>query len=315
MKESQFYRVYIPHVLEKAQKILSQGIKFIHYTSAEAAMNIIRTEEVWLRNAKCMNDFSEVEHGITCLVQSLTMEEAGKKFRNYIDKLFPDLYKSLAELFDSWQPVFRSDTYIVCVSEHHSSDDLYGKLSMWRAYGGKNPVALVVNSNPLLAESNAFNAFSYPVDYVDPQNFGIQLDNLRERLEANADQIQDQGRVNLVNSLFSVFRAIALCTKHPGFSEEREWRVVHNPIFGSSNRVKQEIEVIDGIPQEVCKIPLKDFPDENFVGATIPDFIDKIIIGPTDHQLVTGRAFTKLLKEAGCENAENRIRYSGIPLR
>ena len=315
MKENPYQRVFFPQIVEKVQKIQSEKIKFVHYTSAEAAMGIIKNEEVWLRNTICMNDFAEVAHGIACLRQSLTEEEAGEKFKEHIDKMFPGLFEGLIRKFVSLLPKFRSETYIFCVSEHHSSDDLYGKLSMWRAYGGNNPVALVLNPSPLLGESAVLKIFSYPIDYDHPDNFGPQIDNLRKRLEENYDYILELGKNKVGGALFSVFRGIAICTKHPGFMEELEWRVVYNPTFDPSDRLRQEIEVIGGVPQEVCKISLKEFSDKDFVGGTIPDLIDKIIIGPTDQQSVTGKALKKLLKEAGCEDAEERIRYSEIPLR
>ena len=314
MKEDPYQRVFFAQIAEKVQKIQNEKIKFVHYTSAEAAMGIIKNEEVWLRNTKYMNDFAEVAHGIACLRQSLTEEEAGKKLKEYIDKMLPGLYEELILKFVSWLPQFQSKTYIFCVSEHHSSDDLYGKLSMWRAYGGNNPVAIVLNPSSLLGDLVDINTFLHPVDYDDPDNFGTQIDNLRERLEANRDYILELGK-NLGGSLFNVFRGIAICTKHPGFNEELEWRVVYNPTFHPSDRVRQEIEVIGGIPQVVCKIFLKEFSEKNSVGGTIPDLFDKIIIGPTDQQIVTGKALKKLLEEAGCEDAEERIRYSEIPLR
>ena len=76
-----------------------------------------------------------------------------------------------------------------------------------------------------------------------------------------------------------------------------------------------EIESIDGVPQEVCKIPLKDFPEEGFTGASIPRLVDRIIIGPNDDQIILLKTFTKLLRDAGCEDAHKRVCASGIPLR
>ena len=229
--------------------------------------------------------------------------------------MLPGLYEELIRNFVDWLPQFRSETYIFCVSEHHSSDDLYGKLSMWRAYGGNNPVALVLNPSPLLGDLEVLKPFPYPVYYVHSDDFGTQIDNLRERLEADCDYILQLGENEVGGALFSLFRSIAICTKHPGFTEEREWRVVYNPTLKFSDHVRQEIEVIGGMPQEVCKIYLKEFSKKDFVGETIPDLFDKIIIGPTDQQSVTGKALKKLLEEAGCEDAEERIRYSEIPLR
>jgi hypothetical protein len=37
--------------------------RFVHYTTAEAALNIICTKRFWLRNTNCMSDYCEVQHG------------------------------------------------------------------------------------------------------------------------------------------------------------------------------------------------------------------------------------------------------------
>lgn len=72
---------------------------------------------------------------------------------------------------------------------------------------------------------------------------------------------------------------------------------------------------MDGVPQEIHKIPLKNIPEHGLESVEIPELVERIIIGPTDQQLVLGDTFVKLLTEAGCEDARNRVYYSGIPLR
>src|SRR5712664_1310320 len=39
-------------------------IRFVHYTSAEAALKIIRSKRMWMRNTTCMTDYREVQHGL-----------------------------------------------------------------------------------------------------------------------------------------------------------------------------------------------------------------------------------------------------------
>ena len=75
------------------------------------------------------------------------------------------------------------------------------------------------------------------------------------------------------------------------------------------------METINGVPQQVHKIPLKNFPEDGFGGASIKDFIERIIIGPSDQQDVLFNTFISLLELAGCEDAANRVHKSGIPLR
>src|SRR4029077_6512180 len=44
-----------------------QGLRFVHYTSAEAALSIINGKRLWMRNAVCMADYREVQHGFDIL--------------------------------------------------------------------------------------------------------------------------------------------------------------------------------------------------------------------------------------------------------
>ena len=112
-----------------------------------------------------------------------------------------------------------------------------------------------------------------------------------------------------------MMRFAVLCTKHPGFKEEREWRVIYQPKFQQSERIEKEIVCLDGLPQTICKIPLIEVPDENFYGANLKNFLDRIIIGPSDHAYEIKRTLVELLEAASIENPDSKVLVSGIPLR
>jgi len=307
--------VFNPYYLQKAQELERNKLKLVQYTSAEAAMSIISNNEVWLRNTSCMNDYSEVEHGFECLLEAFHSNTHGEKFKETINSIFPGITKKLTDLFDGWIPYFRSGTYIACVSEHPPEENKYGRLSMWRAYGGTHSVALVLNTKPFLSESDALHAYTNPVLYCDQENFTQQFGKLIERISTNHEFVKTLGKDATIGWLFDTFKRTVLCTKHPGFSEEREWRVIYTPDQNRSKHVTEEVKSIGGIPQIVHKIPLKDIPEEGFFGATVAEFIDRIIIGPNDQQKVLGKTFEKILENAGCQNPHTKIHYSGIPLR
>ena len=307
--------IFYPELLKKIQELDKSTTKFVLYTSAETAMSIIINEEVWLRNVRCMNDYLEVEHGIRCLVNAFNSKNEGEEFQGVLEELFPGIIEEIRDVFEGWIPHFRSSTYILCVSEHPSEEDQYGRLSMWRAYGGKQSVAIVMNRNAFRSETDAFATNTAPVYYSDADKFTSVFSNLAKRIKSEREFISELGKDVVIKHLFGLFKTYALCVKHPGFHEEREWRVVYNPEIEKSKHVVSSIESIDGIPQEVYKIPLKNIPDENFNHATIPELIHRIIIGPNDHQEILGDTFEKMLKDAGCENPNERIHYSGIPLK
>jgi hypothetical protein len=84
-----------------------------------------------------------------------------------------------------------------------------------------------------------------------------------------------------LNTAFYVPVMAALSLKHSGFSEEREWRMIFLPDALPSEHVERSVEVIDGVPQAVFKIPIENKPDRDICGVSIPDLIDHVITGPT----------------------------------
>jgi len=317
MEEAQerLISIFFPDLPSQIQHVKDGEVKFAQYTSAEAAASIITSEQVWLRNAQCMNDFSEIQHGIDCLVAAYRSDDPRNKLKSLLDTLFPGSRKRLEDLFNSWIPYFRDDTYITCLSEHPPKENEYGRLSMWRAYGGRQSVAVVLNTEVFTSDTDIFSANIFRVSYISQEEFNEKFFSLSERMEAQIEFLSKLDENTVLNTLFELFRGYAVSLKHPGFAEEKEWRIVYMPAFKSSEHVELEIETIQGLPQGVCKIPLKDFPDRGFSGASIPKLINRIIIGPNDGQIILRKSFITLLEAAGCQNAHEMVHASGIPLR
>lgn len=314
MSVDKLEQIFFPSASRRYKEIRKSKKRFVYYTTAETARKILLDKEIWMRNATTMNDFSEVEYGIRCLRFALQSEN-GRSFSAVLDRWLPGSYETLVKRFDSWLPSMRLDTYLACVSEHHDSEDKYGRLSMWRAYGGDAGVALVLNSGAFVGESDALHAYSSPVEYVSELEFSTRLQELTNGMSQNAALISTYDKEMVLDRIFAAFRFAVLSTKHPGFLEEREWRVIYSPSFLNSPRIRREIEVVRGIPQTVCKIPLADIPEEGLVGLSMPSLVDRIIIGPSLYPMMLGRAFQELLTNAGVPDAGNRIFLSDIPLR
>jgi hypothetical protein len=61
------HEILNPYAIDKYQKMTISKGRFVHYTSAEVAVSIIKNKEVWMRKSTTMNDYMEIEHGIKCL--------------------------------------------------------------------------------------------------------------------------------------------------------------------------------------------------------------------------------------------------------
>lgn len=308
------YKIFAPKLANAQKHAQENNKKFVHYTNAEAAFKIIKNSEVWLRNTTTMNDYSEVLHGIDCLVRAHE-EEEGKSLKTTLNKIHPNITEDIARHFNGWQPTFKNDSYIFCISEHEQDENNYGRLSMWRAYGKNSGVALVLNNDAFLQENDDLPAYTVKVEYTDYKKYKHALKNMQLSIEENIDLVSRLSSDDLLAYVFEAFKLAALSIKHEGFSEEKEWRVIYNPKLAPSDHIKNRLEIINGIPQEIQIIKLENIPEINLKHLEIHEIINRIIIGPSDSALSVHRSFVSLLKEKGVPDAEDRVFTSDIPLR
>lgn len=308
-EQAKFFQIFHGYALGKQLEIdLKQG-RFVHYTSAENASKMFAVPKLWLRNSQTMNDFSEIHHGMKCLFHAYR-RPAGERFRAAINRIFSDVAAEIEKQFDSWLPDFQFNTYLASLSEHDDTEDTYGRLSMWRAYGN---VALVLNRQVFLTPSDVINAYTSPVAYMDPPEFEVEFEKMVDNVEREAAFLATRPREMVIGMIFSMFRYAVLCTKHPAFKEEREWRIIYSPSNGSSV-IEKAVETIRGVPQLVYKIPLVDIPGQ-LEGAAPPSLVNRVIIGPTQYGAATFDALLQQMNDAGIPDPSAKLVISGVPLR
>jgi hypothetical protein len=167
----------------------------------------------------------------------------------------------------------------------------------------------------MFSESDALGAYSSPVAYLSPEGFAAEFLKVATSIEGEADYIRTLDREAVKTIGFNMLRFAMLCTKHPGFHEEREWRVLASPAMHPSKLLMPAVEVVRGTPQTVLRLDLRDHPDQGLAGLAIPSLLNRIIIGPCEFPQVILGAFRQLLVEAGVPEPEAKIVVSDIPLR
>lgn len=312
--EERLGRIFFSYSLDKIRGIREQGTRFVYYTTADVAMSIIRNGEIWMRNASTMNDFREMEHGWDCFVHAWK-SPVGDRLKSTLETISPGLADTTASHLEGWVNHYRFNTFITCVSVHSDTEDENGRLSMWRAYGRSNGVALVVRNTPFVTESNVLSAYTSPVLYATPELFTERLSDLVASIERDREFLASQGPSVVLNYLISAIRFAVLSTKHPGFSEEQEWRIIHSPSIEPSKHLQSALEVVNGVAQRVYKIKLRDYSHEGLPGMLIGELLERVIIGPTAFPPVMFEAFSQALQDAGVANADRIVTASGIPLR
>lgn len=314
MTEDELANLFASHVVERRKRFETGG-RLVHYTNAEAAYKIIKSRRIWLRNASMMNDFSEIQHGLHCLTNAWA-SEAGLKLQAMLNRIKDGLHNELATLFDGHTDAMKLGTFIISLSEHDDDEDELGRLSMWRAYGARAGVALVLNNTTFAAVTDAMKVYSAPVFYHSVAQFEAWFAGWADGLLAAEAQLGEVDPVSIQTWMFYALRSFALCTKHPGFAEEREWRVFYSTTFeGETEWVTPEVETIGGVPQLVMKLSLHDNTDKGVTGVAPATLFNRVIIGPCEHPLQVRASIAMALADAGIEEPLAHMWMSYIPLR
>lgn len=313
----QLYSQVSPKLMDEYKRLESGESHLVHYTSAENALQIIRSGTFWLRNVRCMNDFSEVQHGINLLVKAFGGPENSRINRIYaaLDHVAPGAAKEAVDRFNGWIPRLPDITFIGCLSLAQENEAA-GRLSMWRAYANSGSgVALHLDSAPFDANAEALAAYSLPIAYLTDDEFLEGIDRCLDTLEKVAPGLVGTSADEVEHSVFWWLLSMAVGLKHPGFHEEREWRIIYIPEMWKSESMIESVECIRGLPQLVQKIPLEHNPEKGLFRANPANLFRKILIGPTEFPMVQFVAFSEVLKAVGVENPDERIALSLIPLR
>jgi hypothetical protein len=325
---AQLYRlesIFMPHdrkrrdeiyPLESAFELSQTPIPFVHYTSAEAALSIIRGKRIWMRNTTCMADYREVQHGFDILRKFFSDKAKTDAFVAALDICVPGAAMEAINLFNHWWQHIQLNTYIASISEHDPKENLHGRLSMWRAFGGNIArVALVVKIPWSTDSVAALNLLFSPVSYLTEEEAHAVIGQVMKNIETNGEFLRSIDHQIIVQTVFYMLLAAVTCLKHEGFREEREWRAIYCPKFRPSPLMESSIEVIAGVPQLVCKLPLDKSVSPSLTDLDIGHIFDRLIIGPTPYAWAMYEAFVDALTKIGVVGAEKRVVVSGIPIR
>lgn len=315
--------IFMPHARKQRDAIFEKepggpdpDPRFVHYTSAENALSIIKTKRLWMRNATCMSDYREVHHGFDILAKFFSDKPRLDGFTTALDRCAPGAAMEAINLFNGWWNNIRDDTYISSISEHKATEDFHGRLSMWRAFGNTSArVALVFRIPYASGGAIALNLMFSPVAYLTETEAHNVIGEAIKNIDADADFLRGVDRKVIVSYVFSMLLAGVTCLKHEGFREELEWRAIYSPKRSPSSLMEHSTEVIGGVPQIVCKIPLDRSVSPALAELDLAAMFDRLIIGPSPYPLAMYEAFKGALTNAGVADAEKKIFASGIPIR
>ena len=310
--------VFMPEVGRQREAMRSRSdgpLRFAHYTSADAALKIIASKRLWMRNTTAMIDYSEVLHGNNILGRVVDKDRL-KRLSEALNLCVPGAANRAIAKFKALWGNIQSGTYVACLSEHDVSEDTHGRLSMWRAFNrGGARVALIMRLPEHTTAAATLNLIFSPVSYLTEANVARVLDEVIANITREAAFLRTIQPAQVEGMAFLVLAAAAMCLKHEGFGEEREWRAIYAPWLAVSPHMKAITDSIDGVPQTIYPLPLDEAVSPDIAAIDLARIFDRLIIGPTQYGAVMAEAFVTALTTLGIKDAANKTFISGIPIR
>lgn len=288
-----------------------------HYTSMATLESIFRGKELWLSNPLYMNDLEELRFGMSTGARMLRESQELYKACGSEDAHF-----HLIQIFDMYYSKFDNegalDTYVGCFSRHDTADN-DGRLSMWRGYGaGGSGAALVldsksvpyINPSPFMLSEVQYLTTHQRIAWIEKSLKTVA--NLARTAEGNKEKLNA-----LAYAWFQRLQIFALFTKHPGFSEEQEWRLVYMKDRDQNNALTSMISYAitpRGVEPKL-KLRLEDLGTTLQSPVNLSLLVNRILLGPTISNALAHASTKRMLTILGLPQLANKVQSSTIPYR
>lgn len=312
------FDLFTPYAARKSQErypTKESRAPFVHYTSAEAALSIIKEKRLWMRRTSCMMDYREVQHGFEML--NRLFDPVVKPFMDELDKYIDGAGTQALQIFNRDWSQIRDHTYITSLSEHDGRENLHGRLSMWRAFGTSAvPRVALVFLLPWYTEAiQHLHLIFSPVGYFTEEEIARQMGEVMDNIRGNLGLLRSVDPRWIFGCSFAMLLLAVTCVKHEGFHEEREWRAIHQPTRWGTTLIRPVRKIVSGVPQIVYELPLDAAVSDNIAELDLARVLDRIIIGPTQYPLSVAEAFVAALADAGVPDPDKKVWASTIPIR
>jgi hypothetical protein len=316
MTAQEFLQLFAPLAadLDDRQFLVEKRPLLAHYTSIEVLEKIMRTGEIWFSNPLVMNDLEEVRFGVLEGVRLFEQSEAVTKACQSNERAII-LRNAFSYYFTQFNEQHVFDTYVFCLSQH-DPENTDGLLSMWRGYGGNgNGAALIFNTSFVVPDDNSPLIIArVHYDTADGRRLWLtdRINQWCALLEKSS--IPDQMLHVAAYQLFLLIKFFALKSKHHGFKEEREWRIIYSR-EGDDKRDAFKFDYFIGKRGVEPKLKFEIKPLSPNQTWTFETILEQIILGPSLSSWLARRGVERMLDTLRKSEFKAKLSVSGIPLR
>lgn len=265
-----------------------------HYTSAASLIEIVNTRKLWASDCRHLNDRQEYKLGARLLQEEVLASELNDQQRNAFNTLVAQTQQGC---------------YVASFSECGD------QLSQWRAYcPGGNGYSLGFGvKNPIFAsaKNHSFNLVRCEYDPLRQRElcqYVLQsfIDGtISKKSWSKGKDVASRARASLKRRNWELALALVIAaSKHRGFEEEREWRLVS----------QYPAEALYGVSFRSGRFGVTPYFELPMGPGDGPSFIDEITIGPTSSSKESARAAVDLLFSRS-KTQIGSIKFSKTPLR
>ncbi len=194
-----------------------------------------------------------------------------------------------------------------------------GKLSMWRGYGANGHGAALVFNTSFLTILPDSPLFFGKVKYGTAPERAQRIEYLFKRCIdlATLMAITDQNLEFIGQTMFQVALYHSLLSKHPGFAEEEEWRIIYFPDRDTKGLMKDRLGYFrrDNTIEPKLRFPIKPLELEPRQTWTFDSILDRIVLGPTHASALAIRSAKRMLERLDKPSFAPKIWVSEIPYR
>ena len=265
-----------------------------HYTNPAGLHGILTDREIWATSIHYLNDSSEFLHAVEIARYQTILAE---------DRMEDELQKlAIGEMRSRLKKINHQRVFVVSFSE--DSD----RLSQWRAYCGEGGYSIGFDSKALISRSE-MSRFSLHKCIYDKK---LQEQTVQDAINWCIKPLMDRRRFknhqpqklcDRIALFFVLLIAhLAPLLKHPGFEEEKEWRLVSSVPFSTEYQIRYR-------PTDSILIPYFAYQlcESN---EALP--IDSIVVGPTRATELSIRSLKGFLKS---QNIDAAVLESEVPFR
>lgn len=288
-----------------------------HYTSIQTIEKILTNRQLWLSNPLFMNDLEELRFGMmegrSEFLQNRHLKDACGN-----DDRFAELTDAFNSLFADFEFNHALNTYMISFSEHDPENN-DGLLSMWRGYANGGAGAAIVFDTAAINSNDSSPLLVGKVDYASKEK---RIEWINSKIEWLASLIGTHGPtpINLgsaAKAFFHRLKYFALFSKHHGFSEEREWRIVYMSDRDTDKKLHQffgHITTNKGIEPKLM-LPIKPIDGITDNDLSLEKIIDRIILGPSIASTLGVNSLQHMLRRVKSDALAELIIASDIPYR